>query len=173
MFDAADFAAASEVRAGWRADEEAWARAAFEHWQHQRSLADVARECMHRGDTVRLSFAGVTFTGAIVGVGTDIMCVATVAPARVDVALGRDAPFVLQVVPARGGGGRGDGTVTTFRARLRELDGSRVDVGLANGSALAGVLHTGVDHVQTVNEDGVRVYAPTGSVCWVRAVDVD
>jgi len=173
MFDDADFSAASELRAGWRAEEEAWARAAFERWQLGQSLADVARDCMHRGDTVRLSFAAVTFTGAIVGVGTDIVCVATVAPARVDIALGSDAPFVMRVVPARGGGGRGDGTVTTFRARLRELDGSRVDVGLGNGSALTGVLRVGVDHVQTVDDDGARVYAPTGSVCWVRPVDVD
>ena len=131
------------------------------------------RGCMHRGDTVRLSFAAVTFTGAVVGVGTDILCLATVATERVDVALGSDASFVLRVVPARGGGGRGDGTVTTFRARLRELDGSRVDVGLRNGSALTGVLHAGVDHVQTVDDDGARAYAPTGSVCWVRPVDVD
>ena len=173
MFDDADFAAASEVRAGWRADEEAWTRAAFERWQHGQSLADVARGCMHRGDTVRLGFAAATFTGAIVGVGTDIVCVATVAAERVDVALGSGAPFVLRVVPARGGGGRGDGTVTTFRARLRELDGTRVDVGLADGRALTGVLHAGVDHVQTVDDDGARAYAPTGSVAWVRPVDVD
>ena len=172
MFDDADFAAARELRAGWRADEEAWARAAFERWQHDRSLADVARECMHRGDTVRLSFGAVTFTGAIVGVGTDIVCVAAV-DGRVDVALGSEAPFVLRVLPARGGGGRGDGTVTTFRARLRELDGSRVDVGLGNGNALTGVLRAGLDHVQTVDADGAQAYAPTGSVCWVRPVDVD
>ena len=62
---------------------------------------------------------------------------------------------------SRGGGDRGDGTLTTFRARLRELDGSHVDVGLGNGDALTGVLHAGVDHVQIVDADGARAYAPT------------
>ena len=74
------------------------------HWM----LADVAgAKCMHRGDTASLSFVATTFRGVVVGVGTDIACLA-VADGRVDVALGSEATFVLRVgLLVVGGGGRG------------------------------------------------------------------
>ena len=63
-------------------------------------------------------------------VGADIVRVAT-ADGAVDVRIVADAPVIVRVVEsARRGGSRGDTTVTTFAARLRQLEGTRVHLGL-------------------------------------------
>ena len=113
--------AAAVVRAEWRADEEEWTRAALERWRHDRSLLDVLRECMHRGDTITVCPGSVTFTGRVEAVGDDLLALA--APdGRVDVQCHADAPLVVRIAErARTGGTRGD-AVTTFRARLLELE---------------------------------------------------
>src|SRR5262245_4577981 len=114
--------AAAAAAAQWRADEEAWAAAALAQWRHQRSLVDVAREHLHRGDTLTVSWSdtSTTFTGAIVGVGTDLLALSAVG-ARVDIALGSHVPIVWRVVRrARDGGSRGH-ALDSLRARLLEL----------------------------------------------------
>ena len=60
-----DLASAGALRAAWRAEEAEWSRAALERWQHEQTLVDVLRECMHRGDTVAVRFAAHTFTGVV------------------------------------------------------------------------------------------------------------
>ena len=59
MTDALDdgdlHARSAAVRAEWRDDEEAWTRAAFEHWEHRRTLVDIVRDCMIRADEVILT----------------------------------------------------------------------------------------------------------------------
>jgi hypothetical protein len=86
-----------------------------------------------------------------------------------------DAAVVVRVVaPARRGGSRGDLTVTTFAARLRQLEGTWVQVGLRAPHGMAeGELLVGRDQVSLRHGDGRRAYVPIGSVCWVRPVDVD
>jgi hypothetical protein len=175
MFDEPELAAARMLRAEWRADEEAWARAALERWEHARTLLDVVRDCMHRGDTVAFVFATCTFSGPITAVGRDLARITTPAGA-VDVRVDHALPAVVRVLGrARGdGGGRGDGTVTTFGARLRQLEGSRVRVGMdAGGEVAAGELRLGRDHVSVVDRDGDRLYVPIASLRWVRPDDDD
>jgi Mrp family chromosome partitioning ATPase len=174
MFDDADLARAGALRAAWRADEEDWSRAALERWEHGRTLVDALRESMHRGDTVAIVFASVTFTGTIASVGTDVARFA-VPDGGVDVHIDEATPAILRVVTvATRGGGRGDTTVTTFIARLRQLEGTRVELGVrASGATVGGRLLVGRDQVSVVDRDGRRAYVPIGSVCWVRPVDVD
>ena len=93
----------------------------------------------------------------------------------VDVRIDAAAPIVVRVVAAaRRGGHRGDTTITTFVARLRQLEHTQVRLGLrADHEPLEGALVVGLDQVSVVDGDGRRAYVPIGSVCWVRPVDVD
>lgn len=159
------------VRAEWRADEEEWSRAALEQWEHGRGLADVARDCMQRGDTASFTFASVTWSGAIVAVGHDLARL-DAGTRPVDVRLAPDAPFVLRVRPGSADPERHDGTVTTFVARLRELDGTEVYIGTSTG-ALEGWLRVGRDQLRLTDRDGGCAYVPTGSVWWARPLDDD
>ncbi len=173
-FDAADLAAAAALRAEWRADEDAWARAALEQWEHDRTLLDVLRTCMHRGDTVAFEFTGRTFVGALSAVGADLARLAT-TDGSVDAHLDGAAVLVVRVVvAARAGGGRGDRSITTFRARLLHLEGTLVELGTrVHDDALIGELGVGRDQVRVLDGDGAARYVPIGSVNWVRPVDVD
>ena len=173
MFDEPELAAAHTVRAAWRADEEVWARAALVRWEHERALVDVLRDCMHRGDTVAFGFATCTFTGVLTAVGRDLARVTTPA-GGVDVRVDATMPAVVRVVrQARGGGARGDGAVSTFVARLRQLEGTTVRLGVDAGDEVTGVLGLGRDHVSVTDRDGGRGYVPMASVRWVRPDDVD
>jgi hypothetical protein len=164
--------AASVVRAEWRADEEEWTRAGVERWRHERSLLDLLRECMHRGDTIALTlpFAMVTFTGCVTGVGDDFVTI-TFPDGPVDVRGDDDASLVVRVsARARSGGTRGD-ALTTFRARLLELEmGEReVEVGMrATADVVRGQLTVGRDHVILHDRDAVDTMIALAAVAWVR-----
>ena len=150
--------AAAEVRAEWRADEEEWTRAAVERWQHQRTLLDVIRECMLRGDTIALRLGHITFTGLVQAIGDDLVAL-DARDGRVDVRVDEHTPLVMRVHErARAGGTRG-GAVTTFRARLLELemDGLDVEIGAgAAGGVVGGQITVGRDHVIVHQRRGGR-----------------
>jgi hypothetical protein len=166
---------AASVRAEWRAEEEEWSRAALEHWEHGRGLDDVLRDCLRRGDVATFSFPLLTWAGAVVGVGPDVVRI-DVGDAPVDLQLTGDAPFVLRTRAATGAhrdAPREDtGGSTTFMARLRELDGTRVSIGTATTS-LEGSLRVGQGQLRITDADGSVSYVPTGSVCWVRPLVAD
>jgi hypothetical protein len=158
--------AAAAVRAEWRADEEEWTRAAFERWQHARTLVDVLRECMHRGDTVALRLPHETLTGTVQSVGDDLLALA-MPEGRVDVNVGGVVPLVARIVDrARTGGTRGD-AATTFRTRLLELEAreQEVEVRTTSGDTVRGLHRVGHDHL-IVGEHLVAFAA----VIWVRPV---
>ncbi len=165
---------AATARAQWRADEEQWTRAAHERWEHSRGLADVLRDCMHRGDTVTFRFESHVWVGVVVAVGLDIARLDT-GDTRVDLRLAADSPFVVRVrADGRDDDGvrerRDAGALTTFTARLREIDGTAVCIGTATGS-LEGRLRIGADQVRMTDVDGGAAHVPTGSVRWVRPLD--
>jgi hypothetical protein len=164
---------AGAVRAQWRAEEDEWSRAALERWEHGRGLDDVLRDCMQRGDVVTCAFADVIWIGGVVAVGIDVARIDTDGT-PVDVRLAPDAPFVLRAragTAPRGRGGVG-GTLTTFRARLRELDGTALCIGTSIGR-LEGRLRIGRDQVRLTDRDGGVAYVPTGSVGWMRPLEDD
>ena len=167
--DPALAAEAAAARAEWRAEEEEWTRAEAERWAHQRSLADLAREYLHRGDTVEVYVAGARFRGLLSRVGDDWLRVETDGGAA-DVFLG--AGVVLRrVVRARAGGRRDDGTVRTFRARLLELEaeGAPVIVSAPSfDSDLRGYLTVGADHIIVTDDD---VETALSCVSWVQRRD--
>jgi hypothetical protein len=167
---------AAIARAEWRAEEEQWSRAAFERWEHGRGLVDVVRDCMHRGDTVTFGFPSQAWSGDVVAVGRDVACVDTGA-ARVAIRLRADAPFVLRVRSSNVGtrdrnaaAGRDDGPLTTFTARLREVDGTALCIGTSAGP-LEGRLRIGVDQLRLTHVAGGVAYVPIDSVWWLRPLD--
>jgi hypothetical protein len=110
---------AGALREQWRLEEEEYARAAEQQWAHDRTLLDVARELMHRGDTVAIEMADTMFTGIVVAVGGDYLQLLT-SGGPVDVCIG-GTPLVLRVLErASAGGCRVIPGSQTFRARLLE-----------------------------------------------------
>jgi hypothetical protein len=162
---------AAMLRAEWRADEEQWSRAALERWEHGRALSDVLRDAMHRGDTITFAFPTVTWSGSVVAVGDDVVRVET-GDSCVDFRVTADAPFVLRARADADEGRRDDGTLVTFTARIRELDGTTVCIGTPSGS-LEGCLRVGLDQVRLRDGGGGVAYVPIGSVWWVRPLDDD
>ena len=77
---------------------------------------------------------------------------------------------MLRTRPGNGDGHRGDNTVTTFAARLRELDGTRVYIGVPGG-LVQGKLRTGRGQVRITDTDGAVAYVPAGALAWVRPAD--
>jgi hypothetical protein len=176
-------AATGSMREAWRAEEEEWSRAAAAQWAHGRRLVDVARELMHRGDTVSVTAGGATFTGEVTDVGLDVLRVRTVAGA-VDVQLAAmtagtgeqrharlPAPVVLRVVErARSGGRSSGGGPETFRARLLEHEADGIESAI--GSALldedlCGTVTVGRDQVRVCDRDGGETYLPIAWISWV------
>jgi hypothetical protein len=160
--------AAAAARSEWRADEEAWTSAAVERWVHERSMLDVVRECMHRGDTVSVGFTQRVFSGRVRAVGVDLFAL-ELLEGRVDVAATQRARFVLRVeARARSGGTRGD-DVTTMRARLLELEAARcnVEVGVDAGDVVRGQLRIGRDHVLVGSPASHDTVVPIGALSWV------
>jgi hypothetical protein len=169
-------AAAAAARAEWRAEEASWAQAAFERWHHDRTLLDVARDCMHRGDIVSLRAGSHTFTGVIVAVGDDFVRIHA-AGSAVDVHFALGNVGALRVIDrAHAGGARGHADVLQFRARLLQLEmlDAVVELGIAGSEvAFSGWLAVGRDHVHLTDRDGAANYLPITSVAWVRPFATD
>jgi hypothetical protein len=166
--------AAASLRAQWRADEEEWTCAAVERWQHDRTFVDVLRACMHRGDTVALELPHTTFRGVVGAVGDDFVSLHASGGA-VEVRLDVVAPPLRVLEDARAGGTRGV-AVTTFRARLLELEMERVTVEVGTepaGALLRGRLRVGRDHVVVDDFDGAQAVVVWSALAWVRAIVAD
>jgi hypothetical protein len=165
-------ALSAEVRAEWRDEEEEWTRAAFERWEHGRTLVDIARECMHRGDTITLATLHVVLRGAITAVGPDAVRVVDDEGAT-DVHLIDGAAIVLRVIGrARSGGLRGSDE-SSFRARLLEHETVPSELGMVTlPDVLLGRLRVGADHVRVRSGDAIDSFVPMSTVAWVRAARV-
>ena len=174
-------AAAAELRAEWRTDEDEYARAAMAQWAHSRGLVDIAQELMHRGDTVSVTAGRSTFVGTVADVGVDYLQLSTGA-ARVDVPVATltpgshhdvrlGSPVVLQVVErALAGGHRSSGPPGTFRACLLEHEeqGAELEVGSMLHDELRGVPTVARDHLALADPEGRDSYVPLAWVSWVR-----
>jgi hypothetical protein len=172
-FDDGDLRArAAAVRAEWRADEEEWTRAAYEQFEHGRTLVDVLRSCMHRGDRISVVAGDTTFRGIVTGVGPDTarLQLGVDPDDVVDVNLAAAPGVVLRVdAPARAGGTRGDADVT-FRARaLARERTTSVAVGVVHPPlVVTGTVRVGSDHLRVSAVDGSETSVSLRAVSWIR-----
>jgi hypothetical protein len=164
--------AAAAARAEWRADEEAWTRAAVEQWRHNRTIRDVLRDAMHRGDRVELALPAITFAGRVIAVGDDVVVVETI-DGVVDVNVTEHVPLVVRVLErAHAGGTRGE-PVTTLRARALELEGATCDARIgccAAPTVFDGHVQVGRDHLVVTERDGTSVVLALTAVAWMGRV---
>jgi hypothetical protein len=162
-------APASALREEWRLEEEEYTRAAEQHWAHSRTLRDVARELMHRGDRVALELAGTVYRGTVVAVGDDYLELATAA-GSIDVRIAA-TPLVVRVIERVDAGGcRAEPGSPTFRARLleHEMIGGDLVVGTTSGSgSLQGSIVVGRDQVR-VRSDQSDAYLAIEGIAWTR-----
>jgi hypothetical protein len=175
-------ARSAAVRAEWRDDEEAWTRAAFEHWEHRRTLVDIVRDCMMRADEVILKTPHLALRGVITAVGRDALRIIADGhsgdngqDAATDVQLTAGGTIALRVVGRTRSGSvsdprRGRHDDATFRARLLERETlGQVELGsFASADVLVGELRVGADHVRLRSPDVGDSYVPMSSVAWVR-----
>lgn len=131
-----------------------------------RTLADVAREAMHRGDRVTVEVAGLRLAHPVIAVGVDYL-VLDDGDGVVDVALDR---VTLGLERRSSGGASGKPAAATLRARLGELEqaGARVTVVTTGGERGEGLLEVvAADHLVVDGGGGKRTYIPLGVLALV------
>lgn len=151
-----------------RAEQAAYeALAAKDRLRHQ-SLADVALELVHRGDSVAVAAGPRGFNGTLVYAAGDLACLRT---ATADVDLNLTAQLVLRVTErVRSGGVSRTGGAGSFLARLREHEAASGVVELGGPTlstdlrgAIEAVAH---DHVVLHDLDSTW-HVPIGAIAYV------
>jgi hypothetical protein len=164
-------ATGAAMREEWRAKQEAVTNDAAEQWRHSRTLLDLARDHMHRGDVVAVTVAGHEAIGEVVEVARDRIALlgdeSRGTGRRVDVHLVDGMPLTLRVVQRARAGGRSGARTATFRARLLELEASGGPVVLTTamgGDPFTGILSVGADFVVIATTAGVETVIALGAV---------
>ncbi|HEX5614344.1 MAG TPA: hypothetical protein VFZ83_04255 [Acidimicrobiia bacterium] len=167
-----ELALRASLRAEWRAEQEALIDDAAEEWRHQRTLAEVARECMHRGDRVRVVVRGHQLHGEVLEVGHDLLSLRT-ATGRVDVHLDASVPVLVQPERAKSGGARDVAGAGSFRSALlaRETNGPVVLGTTIADDALEGRLVVGHDHVCVIDDER-ETFVPISAITFVGSRSV-
>jgi hypothetical protein len=163
--------AGAAARAEWRADEEAWTRTAVEQWRHNRTMRDVLRDAMHRGDRLAFVLPAITFVGSATGVGDDVAVLDTI-DGPVDINVSDQSLLVVRVLERAHAGGTRGASVTTLRARALELETETCDVRIGCCGAptvLEGRVQVGRDHlVVSEREGGNDLVVALAAVAWMR-----
>jgi hypothetical protein len=157
---------AAAMDAEVRAEQAAYEAEALRAERRRRSLGDVARELVVRGDLVEVVVAGQRLRGTPVHAGRDHLALAT-PRGQVDVALG--AMTCLEVLARRPGGAAAGAGPATFRARMteHEVAASPVVVLLADGGTVEGVVAAAAaDHLLLTARRG-EVVVPWAGVAAV------
>lgn len=161
---------AAKLDAEVRADREEDERMAAVARLRARSLADVARELMVRGDEVAVHLGAASSSGIVSHAAGDLAVIRLAAPAaaRLDVRLGSAA--LIQVVrTVRAGGTVPARGARSFLARLREheLSGTALRMHVVAASPVEGVLQAvASDHLLVRGRSGTWVL-PLTQVCAV------
>lgn len=152
-----------------RAETEETERLAAQAGRRKRTLTDVARDLVARGDRVAVGVPGRLFTGVVTYAAGDLLVLQT-AGGRVDVNL--RAPAHLRVVERApsGGAASGDGP-SSFKARLFEIEmsGASVELGCTTvGQEQPGTIAAvAVDHLIWRDRDGQEWFLPLVAVTHV------
>jgi hypothetical protein len=157
------------MREEWRAEQEAATRDAAEQWRHSRTLLDLAREHMHRGDRVAITVAGHRTVGAIIEVASDRIALLD-ETVRTDVHVTDAVPLAFGVVERALAGGRTGARTASFRARLLELETAGAPVAVATSigpDPFIGTLSVGTDLVVVATAAGTETVIALSAVASV------
>jgi len=161
---------AGEMRAEWRAEQEAAAADAAAQWRHNRNLADWLRERMHAGDRVAVTIAAQSFVGLVEEVGDDL-CALRCASGRVEVHVCAGIPIAFELVEHATEGGARSMSRRGFRDALVARDGqSGVRIGtLLQPDGVDGTVLLGRDFVSIATRAGTETVVPIAQIAWVTA----
>jgi hypothetical protein len=159
---------AGEMRAEWRAEQDAAAVDAAAQWRYSRGLEDWLRDCMHGGDRVEVVVASQSFVGTVEEVGADLVALRCVS-GRVEIQVCAGIPITFERVERAKQGGTRALVSRVFRDALvarDEQDGIRVGT-LQRPDGIVGKLLVGRDFVTIVAKSGTETIIPIAHVAWL------
>lgn len=144
----------------WRAELEATEFETHQVRVRRRTLQDVAKMLLHRGDRLTVQAGRLRLSGQVTAGGTDYVTINT-KHLCADARLGKVA---LRVTKRHSGGAHAGGMPSTWRARLIQMELTRETVEVhapSLGISLAGrIKAVAVDHVWLVDAAGLDSYVP-------------
>jgi hypothetical protein len=158
---------AGEMRAEWRAEQDAATADAAAQWRHGRGLSDWLLDRMHAGDRIAARVGDHTFAGLVDEVGDDLLALRCTF-GRVEINLGCTAPISFALVEHATKGGMRGTARRGFRDALLARDAQpAVSVGtVQHPDGIAGSLFVSRDYVTVVAND-VETIIPIAYVVWV------
>jgi hypothetical protein len=159
---------AGEMRAEWRAEQDAAAADAAAHWRHMRTLTGWLRDRMHAGDVVGASASEQRFVGRVEEVGPDLVVIRGPV-GRVEIHVDVAIPIAFELVEHATAGGMRSPHRRAFRDALVARD-AQPDVTVAtvlHPSGLRGTLLVGRDFVSVVAASGAETVVPIAQIAWV------
>jgi hypothetical protein len=159
---------AGEMRAEWRAEQDAAEADAAAHWRHMRTLTDWLRDRMHAGDVVGAGVREHRFVGRVEEVGPDLVALRGTF-GRVEIHVDAAVPVAFELVEHATRGGTRCPSPRTFRDALVARD-AQPDVTVATAlhpSGVRGTLLAGRDFVSVVAASGVETVVPIAQISWV------
>jgi hypothetical protein len=159
---------AGEMRAVWRAEQEAAAADAAAQWRYNRDLTDWLRARMHAGDRVAVTIAAQSFVGRVDEVGADL-CALRCAFGRVEIHVSAGIPIAFELVEHATDGGTRSQSRRGFRDALLARDGQ---AGLRVGTLLQpegidGTVFLGRDFASITTRGGTETVVPITQIAWV------
>ncbi len=161
---------AGEMRAEWRAEQEAAAADAAAQWRHSRGLGDWLCDRMHAGDRIAVTAAVQQFVGLVEEVGDDLLALRC-SFGRVELHLCAGIPISFEVVEHAPSGGMRSLARRRFHDALLARDAqSGVTVGtLQRPDGIDGTLLVSSDFVSIVTPGGAETIVPIAHLAWVTA----
>jgi hypothetical protein len=163
---------AGEMRAEWRAEQDAAAADAAAHWRHTRTLTDWLYDRMHAGDVVGASVLDRRFVGRVEEVGLDVVALRG-SFGRVEIHVADATPVAFELVEHATRGGTRSSRRRAFRDVLMARD-AQADITVATAlhpSGIRGTLLVGRDFVTVVAGMGIETVVPIAQVAWVVSGD--
>jgi hypothetical protein len=164
---------AGQMRAEWRAEQDAAAADAAAQWRHSRGLSDWLLDRMHAGDRIAVGVGVKSFVGLVDEVGDGLVALRC-AFGRVEIHLRAGNPMSFALVEhATKGGARGSAR-RGFRDALLARDAQAgVSVGtLQQPDGIDGKLFVSRDYVTVVSSPGVETLVPIANVVWVAPTPI-
>jgi hypothetical protein len=160
----------AEMRAEWRAEQEAATEDAVAARRLGLSLEDWLVERMHAGDRIAVAMGVHRFAGFVEETGPDLIALRA-AFGRVDIHLTPGYPLSIELHDHATAGGERASKRRTFREALLERDGREDQtVGCVHDlEGLDGKLQVGTDFVSVVAKLGAETVIPLQYVVWVAS----